>query len=304
MKRRALALSLMWLAALHTPLHAQGTPKLLTSWETPFANGIALDESGNVYVLGDVIYKYTGDGASLGTIGKPGLGAGEVDFPAGLFIAADGRLYIADTGNDRVQILTAEGDFIEAWGTAGRLDGSFVTPQDIVLDESGNAYVADTGNFRMQKFDGDGDVVQTWGNERSDTGQELNHPTGVALGEDDVVYVVDEFFDKVQKFANDGTHIASWGTHGSGAGQFMAPRRIAVGATAVYVVDTGNNRIQVFTSGGEFLYDWSGFKQVDDIKLDGKGHAYIADSGCSCVLKYELTEPTSATWGRVRDIWR
>ena len=48
-----------------------------------------------------------------------------------------------------------------------------------------------------------------------------------------------------------------WGTEGSGEGQFRSPTDIDVHAGTVYVVDEGNNRIQMFSVGGTFKGSWS-----------------------------------------------
>ena len=67
--------------------------------------------------------------------------------------------------------------------------------------------------------------------------------------------MVDKLSNRVEKFNSAGTFVTAWGTLGTGNGQFNAPTGIAVDPSSgnVYVADTGNNRIQEFTSGGDLL---------------------------------------------------
>ena len=65
----------------------------------------------------------------------------------------------------------------------------------------------------------------------------------------DYVYVIDKENALVQKFTTDGKFITKWGAEGLGDGQFKKPEDIAVNSKTgnVYVTDTGNSRIQVFS---------------------------------------------------------
>jgi hypothetical protein len=55
--------------------------------------------------------------------------------------------------------------------------------------------------------------------------------------------------DRIQKFANDGTFLAKWGSSGTGSSEFDRARGVALDSNDnVYVVDSGNTRIQKFDS--------------------------------------------------------
>lgn len=68
------------------------------------------------------------------------------------------RIYVTDTGNERVQIFAMDGTFIAAFGGYGSADGELIEPTGIAIGPDGNVWVADSGNARLQVFDIDG----TW----------------------------------------------------------------------------------------------------------------------------------------------
>ena len=64
-----------------------------------------------------------------------------------------GNVYVADTGNHRIQKFDASGSFLTAWTIPGGRGGDFVHYlYSVATDGSGNVYVADTRNHRIQKF--------------------------------------------------------------------------------------------------------------------------------------------------------
>ncbi len=85
--------------------------------------------------------------------GSWGSGDGQFISPAGVAVDSSGNVYVADTGNHRIQKFTSDGHFVTKCGVEGSGDGQFRNPADVAVDSSGNVYVADTGNHRIQKFE-------------------------------------------------------------------------------------------------------------------------------------------------------
>ena len=69
------------------------------------------------------------------------------------------RLFVADSGNDRILKFTENNRFIERWGSSGSDNGNFKFPSGIAVDLSGNVFVTDTYNHRIQIFTNNGDFV-------------------------------------------------------------------------------------------------------------------------------------------------
>ena len=106
---------------------------------------VIVDRSGNIYVgdgghSGSVkqsrILKFDSSGKLIQTIGGPGSGPGEFSQVHHLAFDPSGRLFVADRGNNRVQIFDKEGKFVAEWKQFGRPSAVFVDQHDVV-------YVAD-----------------------------------------------------------------------------------------------------------------------------------------------------------------
>ena len=83
--------------------------------------------------------------------------------------------------------------------------------------------------------------------------------------------------------------VTEWGSVGTAEGQFRSPQTCSINSTDnVYVADTGNNRIQVFSSNGTFIREWGQFgtdngffNQPRGITVDQRGNVYVAVYGLS-----------------------
>jgi NHL repeat len=107
----------------------------------------------------------------------------------------------------------------------------------------------------------------------------FNHPTDIAFGPDGEVFVTDGYAaTKVHRFDAGGRTVTSWGELGDRPGEFLNPHAIWVLSDGrVVVVDRENNRLQLFTSDGQFLEAWTGFKQPLDIWGDPEGNLFVTD---------------------------
>ena len=240
-----------------TPTPA-GQPQFLLKWgyhgtdDGRFYNafGIAIDASGNIYVVDNGnkrIQKFTSDGVFITKWGSEGSGSGQFNSPHSIAIDTSGNIYVVDNDNYRIQKFTSNGVFITKWGSQGIGDGQFKNPFGIAIDASGNVYVADQNNHRVQKFTSNGVFITKWGSEGSGDGQ-FKNPRGITTDTSGNVYMVDNDNYRIQKFTSNGIFITKWGSEGSGIGQFYESHDIAVDASGnIYVTEVySRHRIQKF----------------------------------------------------------
>jgi glucose/arabinose dehydrogenase/plastocyanin len=157
-------------------------------------------------------------------------------------------VYVADTGNNRIQVFSSNGTYISKWGVYGNRNGTLKSPEGITLDQEGNVYVADTANNRIQVFSSNGTFISKWGGYGTRNGT-LRYPEGITLDQEGNVYVADTGNNRIQVFSSNGTYISKLGTSGTIKERVVSPEGIAVDQEGnVYVANTPINRISAYTS--------------------------------------------------------
>lgn len=141
------------------------------------------------------------NGRHLFDFGKRGPGNGEFNFPYDVAVGKEGRLYVVDAGNFRVQIFDRDGKYIKSFGKAGRQPGNFARPKEIATDPEGNVYVVDAAFGNFQIFDPEGELLMFIGRHTDkDTPAGYRLPSGISVDEDGRVYFVDQWYRKVDVF--------------------------------------------------------------------------------------------------------
>jgi DNA-binding beta-propeller fold protein YncE len=138
---------------------------------------------------------------SLATVtswGTPGLGEGEFNRPEGLGLGTNDTVFVADSCNHRIQVFSAEGRFLRAFGGAGSGAGEFSYPYDVKLDATGNCFVCEFGNSRITALDARDRVIEVIGKAGRAPGEFAN-PWGIAFDSKGNLYVADAMNHRVQK---------------------------------------------------------------------------------------------------------
>lgn len=214
-----------------------------------------------------------------------------LNWPVGITIDGAGNVYVVEYGASLAKF-DSGGELIERWYTT--LNDTMGCALDVAVDKEGNIYMSMSEH--IQKWSGTGQFLSKFGEKGSGEGQ-FDGCSGLALDSDANLYVLDAWNQRVQKFDANGNFILKWGSAGTGDGQFNFNGGylldIAVDTFRnVYVADTGNGRIQKFTSDGQFIKKWSisagqqGFVSPTGIAVDGKGDVYVVDKGNSAIQKY------------------
>ena len=188
----------------------------------------------------------------LGSWGTIGRGDGEFDYPCGIAVSRDGKVFVADWGNRRIQYFSAFGRFLGKWKADAR---------DIDFGPDGNLYVLSFHNG-VYCYTTNGSQLRRWGFEGSGQGG-FYQPRAIACANDGKVYVADTYHSKIQYFTSGGSFVGSWGTYGEGNGAFDKPSGVAVASNGVvYVADAGNGRVQYFSPSGSFLGKFNRITEV------------------------------------------
>lgn len=189
-------------------------------------------------------------------IGRSGSAPGELNAPRGIDVAPDGSIYIADSGNHRIQRFSRDGTLLDSWGVYASIlegeagAGSLSSPWDIAVAKDGTIYIADTFNHRIQKLTPDGQFEKMWGIFRQGNDPEsMWGPRGIAIDVNGHVLVTDTGNKRVVVFDKDLNFITQFGSAGFEAGQFDEPVGIAVSPQGwIAVADTWNRRVQIFVA--------------------------------------------------------
>jgi sugar lactone lactonase YvrE len=221
---------------------------------------------------------------------------GSEEFASGITsveIAVDGvpvepkaRLYVADKGNNRIEVFGDGGEFISKFGSGGSGDGQLSEPKGVAVDTKGNVWVADGGNSRVEEFDSEGKFIRKFGSYGTAQGQfGYGGPESIAIDPKGHVWIADTLNARLQEFSGSGEFLKSVGNYGTGKGQFGSPAGIAIGPGGnIWVADWSDDRVSEFSESGEFIRQFGSmgtapgqFRQPDAINIDAKGNVWVAD---------------------------
>lgn len=258
--------------------------------------------------------------------GEPGEDPGQFDAPEGVAVHSDGRIYVADTKNHRVQVFGPSGEFRDQWGSFCDLEsgegctedngqGQFNAPEGVAYAPATDTiYVSDSGNNRVQGFSPEGEFRFAWGGSGNEPGQ-FNLPVGIAVDGIGSVYVADVLNHRVQVFDPVGGFMRQWGSEGQATGQFKFPADVAFHNRQVFVIDNGNHRVQAFDPEGSFEMSFGSPCDLDSgegcasdagdgqfdmpfgVAVGNGGTIYVLDQGNNRVQAFNAEGEFQAKWG-------
>lgn len=193
--------------------------------------------------------------------------------------------YAANLGSSTYPNVVAP---INEFGVFGTQEGKMLTSRGVTMDDNNYVYVSDCGNNRVQVFDVSGELIKTIGKYGQGNG-EMICPTGLDISEG-LLYVYDAGNHRVQIFNIDGNYSSQFGTFGHENGTFgttnpnFTPQDLTVKNNRVYVSDTGNHKVEAFTTNGTNLftigshgYGNGTFINPSGLVSDEEGNIYVSD---------------------------
>lgn len=261
------------------------------------AAGIAVDDEGNVYISdpnGNRILKIdpcVEEPVPVPCLGGEGSLPGQFHTPRGLVVGPPEALYVADSGNHRIQILDLRTlQLRDIWGQPdpyaepqpGDEDGRFNDPWDLAMDTTCHLYVVDHGNRRVQKFDVTGQVIPDFW-QRLSQETTLVEPTHIAIEqvkkigevkEEEYLHLVDRGRREILVFSTEGKFLRAWGAEEL---RDRDPSGIVILGDAIYVGDNQRRRVLKFLAAdGSFVGEAHGYEgPIAGLGLNKKGYLLV-----------------------------
>jgi sugar lactone lactonase YvrE len=227
-------------------------------------------------------------------IGTRGTGIGQFNKPRSLTVDAQDNLYVVDmTG--RVQKFSPKGEYLLSWQMPQTDLGK---PKGMGRDASGNIVVIEPHYSRVNHFAPDGKLVRQWGRHGTNSG-ELALARAVAVNSAGDIFVSEYgATERVQRFSADGARcVSSLGRAGQRDGELNRAEGLTIDRQdRLYVADSCNHRIQVFSPEGKHLRsygrpgsDSNELSYPYDICVDAGGLQFVCEFGNSRIQVFDST---------------
>jgi YD repeat-containing protein len=284
------------------------------SWGTGEGNfkyptGIAFG-NGKLYVSDDGNYRVqeiSTSGAYAGQFGSQGTGNGQFESVNGIAVdPVSGGVYVVDAKDDRVEEFMSSGGFVAAYGAKGTGNGQFVEPEGVAVNAAGDVYVADSENDRVEMWEPvpSAPVFASSFGSKGAGADQVDFPDGSAVDSHGNVWVADDVNNRVDEFSSSGsfteavgfgvsngkselqtcTSTCQAGVAGTGNGQFSGPNGVAFSGGNMYVLDSGNDRVQELNEKLEYVTKFGAkgtaagdFESPEGIAIDSAGDVWVGD---------------------------
>ena len=201
-------------------------------------------------------------------------------------LAPDGSLWVADSGNHRVEHFSSAGAYLGQFGSEGTGNGQFSSVSSVAVDAEGNVWVADASRGRVQEFNGKGAYLSQFS---TSVGGQPTRPVSLAIDAQGSFWIADRESGRVEVFNHKGEFLMHVGEHSwaNYPGQLVTPQSIDIAPNGdAWVVDQWMNMVSVFNHEGKFLFRFGSegtgrgqFHYPDAVEVDENGYAWVGDSG-------------------------
>ncbi len=271
-------------------LHSIG-PNLPPNEYFSMPTKIAISNSNNIFVIDSDNHRLQKFNSSGGFIDKwKLLGCINEKYDKSNTISVDSQniVYMLNFCTSTIEKISNNGTIIENWKINPAIMPEKLKASDVKIDPDGNLYILQISNHSLQiDTPEESFIIPTITNPVN----EINHnsTSNIALDNKNDIYIYDGNLYQIKKFAftsNDTLKfITKWGNKGRSDGQFIGPVDLTVDQNNnVYVLDSGEYRVQKFDSNGNLLAKWGihgndndQFIDPQGIAIDSSNNVYITD---------------------------
>ncbi|MFC1730297.1 NHL repeat-containing protein [candidate division KSB1 bacterium] len=213
--------------------------------------------------------------------GEKGTEPGMMSAPEGISVDNEGNIYVADTGNNRIQKFLPDGRVLRLYGGFGWSEEQFDTPVSIHAETGLDVYVADKNNHRVVRFDRSLNYISTmYVNNFNDETFRFQFPAALTVTELKDMFVIDSENARIVRISAFGTPEAQFGGYMSAGIPLSRPEYITEYANnKIYVTDTGQNNIAIYDYFGNYIGHLSNenMQSPGGLCVDRKGFLYVCD---------------------------
>jgi DNA-binding beta-propeller fold protein YncE len=275
-------------------------------------SGLCFTNEGNLLLADDFNHRiqvYDPQFNLLHSFGSKGKEPGQFQYPKGIAVDPEGNIFVADCWNHRIQKFDAKGNPLLTFGTCGDGIGELNEPYDILIEPSGDLVVVERYNHRIQFFNSQGISLGCVGDRGTVLEEQLaelqgtpakllapilfEFPTSIAKDSQGNFFITDSGNHRVRKFNSQWQEIMSFGEQGTGLGQFQYPLCVSIAPNdLLYIADLNNERIQVFSPFGQYLFAIDGVNPDQNFEapcltaIDLKGCLYLGFTFNTRIFKY------------------
>ncbi|MFT4579421.1 MAG: DNA-binding beta-propeller fold protein YncE [Nitrospinales bacterium] len=282
-------------------------------------SGICFTHDGNILLADDFNHRiqiYDPQFNLIASFGEKGKEQGQLQYPKGIAVDKEGNIFVADSWNHRIQKFDSQGKPLLSFGSCGDGKGELNEPYDILIDSSGTLIVVERYNHRIQFFDGHGKSLGWIGQRGTVLEEELaenyetpfnllapplfEFPTSIATDSRGNYFVTDSGNHRILKFDKKWQLVLTFGEQGDEPGQFQYPLCVSIAANdLLYIADLNNNRIQIFTSFGQYLnvieHEETPLEAPCLTRIDSAGNLFVGSTFDTKILKYQIPTCTENT---------